>query len=277
VEGQHEPSTDQHHKAHPRVVIPRSSHNSDLPQGGQLRPRTVSQLQSRAATESWDDGELEAQSLTPESVAEETSEDELAYETPRVVKTTKTATLQREARSAKRTKLSKRTRLSKPAVAPKSPRRVSKNTTLPTVRLEPIDWVFWIQVDDRVGYWRPLSEFPRATQILLKRKFRKDFLQKSYHVNYYARMLRNRSNYLHRDMCVGNITYANRNEPSKRKKALGDKEKTCDTCSNTGRFCARMVKVENVVKLGFFPALDARREATGWDDLRYWAGGKKKS
>ncbi|KAF3050193.1 hypothetical protein E8E11_006961 [Didymella keratinophila] len=224
---------------------------------------------SRAATESWDDGELEAQSMNGKFTAEETSADELAWETPRPAKSTSSP------RSRKKTNVRRQPKAQKLASAPISVRRVSKPTRRFVAQIQTIEWVFWIQVSDGVGYWRPLADFPNATQTQFKRKFDMDFVQTPRHIKLWMTMLSKREKYLDRDMCVGNVTYWGRNEPSKWKKALGDKEKTCDTCFKAGRFCARMVKVGDVVKLGFFPTLDAEKTAVNWRKIRHWIGEKK--
>ncbi|KAJ4987939.1 hypothetical protein SVAN01_06514 [Stagonosporopsis vannaccii] len=258
------PSTDRHRQvlSNPKAVIPQTKH-------ARRSLQTISRLQSRAATESWEDDELAAQPLEPKAIAED-SEDELLHDTPKPAAAAATTS------PSNPTRASKQIRPTKQAEALKSGSRASSIKTARLTPLEHIDWVFWVQVDDETGYWHSLSDFPRTTQVLFKRVFTTDYLQKPYHVAYYARMLRNRERYLDRDICVGNQTYANRNEASKCQLAKGDKQKTCDTCFKKGRFCARVVEVGKEVKLGFFPVLDASRKGFGWREMGYWVGEKKK-
>lgn len=254
---------------HPQVVIPKSRRDGHLPVRSKACPESISLLRSRAATESWDDGELEAQSINGTPTAEDTSADELACDTSRPAKSTTPAHMK------KKTHVRRRPKLPKLARTPKSMRRVSKHARRPVVRIKPIEWVFWIQVSDEVGYWRSLSDFSSATRIQFQRKFDTDFLQTPRHIRLWRVMLSNRDKYLDRDMCVGNVTYWSRNEPSKWEKAQGDKEKTCDTCFNAGRLCAKMVKVGDVVKLAFFPALDAGNTEVDWRKIHHWDGERK--
>ena len=199
-------------------------------------------------------------------IEDDFSGDELLHETRKQIEAHKLA---------RQRKLSNRTRLRKPAMVVMSTRPAPKVLAAQIAHLDLIDWVFWIQADDEVGYWRPLSDFPNATKVQIKRKFDTDFLQTPRHIRLWRAMLSNQDKYLDRDMCVGNVTYWSRNKPSKWKKAQGDKEKTCDTCFNAGRFCARMVKVGDVVKLGFFPALDVGNTAVGWRKIRHWVRERK--
>ncbi|KAF1932796.1 uncharacterized protein M421DRAFT_1383 [Didymella exigua CBS 183.55] len=211
-------------------------------------------------------------------VAEESSEDELMHDTRKPAKPTgppKVTNPSKQSSSSEPTRASKKSRLSQPVVVSNAAEPASETTTDQVAQLPPVEWVFWVQVSEEVGYWRLFSEFPNTAQVLFKCKFSTDYLQKPGHVADYARMLRSRETYRYRDVCVGNVTYWRRNEPSKRKIAEGNKEMTCDTCLNTGRFCARMVKVDGVVKLGFFPVPDAARNGVGWEKLYYWAGEKK--
>lgn len=268
LKGQPERSTA---RVHPKVVIHKSNRNrKPLPQ--------ISQLQSRAATVSWEDGELESWAPNPAIVADASSEDELAHDTPRPAKPSslpKAVGLPNQTRHVKRKRPFKQVTLPKSARLSKPTGRASQTATTQIAHLQPIEWVFWVQASDEIGYWRAFSEFPKTTQVLFTRKFSAEHLQKPSHINDYARMLRNRKAYRHRDICVGNMTYWRRNEPSKWKTAGGNKERTCDTCLKAGRFCARMVEVGNVVKLGFFPVAGAGRTGVEWEELRYWAREKK--
>lgn len=142
---------------------------------------------------------------------------------------------------------------------------------------EPIGWVFWTQSATEAGHWRPLSDFLISTQRLFIRKFNADYFDTPSHVELYACMLRRREVYVTRDMCVGNVTHTRRSEPNQWKKANGDKQKACDTCVNTRRFCARAVKVDDVVKLGFFPVHRDKGQSGGWEELRHWVKEKKES
>ncbi|KAF3042369.1 hypothetical protein E8E12_005681 [Didymella heteroderae] len=250
------------HKTHPKVITPCTNHKDGSRRRIRALPRTISHLRSRAATESWEDGELEAQSINTEPAAEETSEDELAYDTPRPAKPSKLVRLPKSGGQAK----SKR--------PTKSPKRVPKLTRAPAAQFEKIDWIFWIQADD-VGYWRPFSDFPRTAQRLFELKFSSDYLQRQYHIHHYARMLRNRDKRVAKYMCVNNVTHENRNKPSRWRKT-GDQDSTCDLCFHMRRFCARLVKVDRTVKLGFFPLPECDRDGVTWKEIQFWIRGEEK-
>jgi hypothetical protein len=246
----------------PKVVI-RKSNRIPLPL------QQVSQLQSRAVTESWEDGEIENQVSNPQAISGDSSEDELLHDPRRPVAQSGSVA---HPKPTKPPKSQRQRRLPRPTIR-------ALESTSPASQFahqSPIDWAFWIQVSNEIGYWRPLPDFPSAKQVQFKRKFDTDFLQTPRHIRLWMQMLRNRETYLDRDICVGNMAYWGRNEPSKWSKARGDKEKTCDTCFRAGRFCARMVKVGDVVMLGFFPALDAGETAVDWRKIRHWSGEKKR-
>jgi hypothetical protein len=200
-------------------------------------------------TESSEDSATGLDNSTVDTPDDETSEDELSREPPTPAKPTPRSNPRAKAKSSS------------------TPRLLQAPTSHP----EHIDWVFWIHTDE-VGYWRPLSDFPPNIRTSLVSKFNADFLVKSRHIERYTRMLRNREIQLTRDLCVGNVTYWGRNKPNKWTRTGGDKELTCDTCINRGRFCARVVRVGSDVKLGFYPLPESMRKEVTWNEVRYWAG-----
>jgi hypothetical protein len=155
-----------------------------------------------------------------------------------------------------------------------TPKPVSKGAVTPKEQLQDIEWVFWICPKNRGGYWKPFSEFPQRVRALFESKFNADYLTKPRHVENYARMLRNQSNYLDRNRCVGNLTYNNQNTLNKWTKTNNDKEKTCNTCFNCHRFCARVVKTGTGIQLGFYPLPYSARLGSIWTDVQYWARNK---
>lgn len=207
-------------------------------------------------TESSEDSATGLENRAVDTQDDETSEDELLHDTPRPAKPTPKPKPKPKARSKPKVK----------AKSSSTPRLLQAPTSHP----EHIDWVFRIHADE-VGYWRPLSDFPPNIRTSFVSKFSADFLTKPRHIKQYASMLRNRETYLTRDLCVGNVTYWGRNEPSKWTKTGGDKELTCDTCINRGRLCARIVMVGSDVKLVFYPLPESSRADVAWNELRYWA------
>lgn len=243
----------------PKVVISRSNRMS--------LPLQVSQLQSRAVTESWEDDEIEIRAPNLQVIPEDSSDDELLHDTPRPNEQAGAPKLPKATKKVSQRKLEKPT-----TIAPKSHAPAIKVLAAQLVQGLPIDWAFWIQEDNEIGFWRPLSDFPSATQVQFKLKFDADFLQTPRHMRLWAAMLKNCDNYLNRDICVGNTTYRGRKTPSKWTIAGGNKERTCDTCLRAKRFCARMVKVGEVVRLGFFPAAIDEKPTVDWQSIHRWVG-----
>ena len=207
-------------------------------------------------TESSEESNTGPENMAGDIPDDELSDDELLHDTPR------------PRRPAEPARPAPQRSPARPTKSARSKRPVS------TEQLQHIDWAFWIPVGD-IGFWRPLSDFPPSTRTSIVHKFNSDYLSKQYHIDHYACMLRNREARLARDQCVGNFTYENRNKLIRRKNANGDKERTCDLCSNNGRFCARIVKVGTEIKLGFYPLPEGMRSKAKWDEIRYWAGKRK--
>lgn len=83
-------------------------------------------------------------------------------------------------------------------------------------------------------------------------------------------MLRNREHYLELGNCVNVTVYSKSTSQSTWAVSNGNNYRTCDRCINKERICARLVKVDGVIKLAVFSLPGTLRRNKKWDELDYW-------
>jgi glutaredoxin len=99
-------------------------------------------------------------------------------------------------------------------------------------------------------------------------KFDKDYLSTNLHISEWGKLLRLLEKGVASRCCV-NVTVIRRaKDPGKR--TMGNMKTACDYCIKTKRLCARLLKIDDVIKLAFFPLPSELRPDADLAHLNYW-------
>jgi hypothetical protein len=78
-------------------------------------------------------------------------------------------------------------------------------------------------------------------------------------------MVRHKNTYLKNNMCVSWLVWG-----YQKKEMEMNRKTSCLQCTPKSRFCARLVRVGQDVKLGFFPVHRVHGSDLAWDRLEFW-------
>ncbi|KAF2645056.1 hypothetical protein P280DRAFT_546451 [Massarina eburnea CBS 473.64] len=142
----------------------------------------------------------------------------------------------------------------------------------PLPNLEKLLWIPSAKKTTKGGELRALAELPPDVRIDLMSHFSSTYLTpartKSYK-SWHTKVLKNASGQ-ERLRCINNVAYIYSSYFPKYSHEPGTMDRACDSCVNTKRVCAKMVRVRGVDVLAVYPLPGPLRRGVGWGELRFW-------
>jgi hypothetical protein len=154
-----------------------------------------------------------------------------------------------------------------PAADTHAPNREAESNTAP---VPDIQTVLWVPDAHGGGSWNDLSSSSDLFGSAIKTKFDADYRTTQEHTQNLKNMLRFRERYLQLDYCANVAVYRRTVDKNRWTAAGGDKTRACNACSKAGRFCARLVKVEDTIKLAIFPLPEQYARGKLSTEVAYW-------
>jgi hypothetical protein len=137
-----------------------------------------------------------------------------------------------------------------------------------------VERMLWIPKKSSGGIWLLRSQQPDVLRAGTAQKFEEDFLSNDARRKIYHTMLRAKEKYVEYGCCLNMRQYLRSTRPGDYSKADGNTARACNFCIKTKRLCAKLVEVEEEIRLAIYPLPAGSRASTvKWDDLEYWVRG----
>lgn len=132
------------------------------------------------------------------------------------------------------------------------------------------EFILWVPGEDGNGMWGP------DASPAIRSRFQTNYRSSENHRSIFARFLKDEEKHLKEKICVNFKVYygGSSTDQCEWTQAKGNERETCDKCIRLGRLCARLAKIDGVVKLAIYPLPSRFRIARRPDEIEFWCVGR---